>query len=360
MPDWLHVTYRVAAPGDEIEARAKFLALEQSVEMLDRLIADSWVLETIVGRVEEIEAVIDRQDQYLVSIALSAITVGTNPAQLLSMLFGNCSLQNDVELLDAYFPAPLVAAFPGPRHGDVGIRRLVGSDAAGRALTCTALKPQGASTADLAALCRLFAGAGIDIVKDDHGLADQITAPFAERVRACQDAVAGTGTLYAPSVVGPPRRAAEMLAVAAGEGVQVALVAPMLCGLPAFLELVADHPGIAFLGHPAFGGAGRIAPAFLFGTLFRLFGADAVIFPSYGGRFAYTAAECAALADRARRPWLDLPPVLPVPAGGMTVERVPEMLDFYGPDIMLLISGGLLDSGDVATRAREFVAAVHQ
>ena len=33
---------------------------------------------------------------------------------------------------------------------------------------------------------------------------------------------------------------------------------------------------------------------------------------------------------------------VPVPAGGMTVDRVPEMLEFYGTDVMLLIGGGLL------------------
>jgi ribulose-bisphosphate carboxylase large chain len=29
----------------------------------------------------------------------------------------------------------------------------------------------------------------------------------------------------------------------------------------------------------------------------------------------------------------------------MTPERVPEMLEFYGPDTMLLIGGGLLKTG---------------
>ncbi len=41
----------------------------------------------------------------------------------------------------------------------------------------------------LAALAATFARAGIDVVKDDHGLADQAFAPFEPRVRACQAAV---------------------------------------------------------------------------------------------------------------------------------------------------------------------------
>jgi ribulose-bisphosphate carboxylase large chain len=36
---------------------------------------------------------------------------------------------------------------------------------------------------------------------------------------------------------------------------------------------------------------------------------------------------------------------VPVPAGGMTRDRVAEMLDFYGVDVMLLIGGALLEAG---------------
>ncbi len=78
------------------------------------------------------------------------------------------------------------------------------------------------------------------------------------------------------------------------------LVAPMLVGLPAFRDLVDEFPEFVYLAHPSFGGAARIAPALLFGKIFRLLGADAPIFVNYGGRFAYPPAECAALAAAAR------------------------------------------------------------
>jgi ribulose-bisphosphate carboxylase large chain len=44
---------------------------------------------------------------------------------------------------------------------------------------------------------------------------------------------------------------------------------------------------------------------------------------------------------------------VPVPAGGMTTERVGEMLDFYGPDVMLLIGGALLEAGGRLREATE-------
>lgn len=97
----------------------------------------------------------------------------------------------------------------------------------------------------------------------------------------------------------------------------------------------------------------------MFGKLFRLLGADAVIFPNHGGRFAYSPQTCLALAQAARAPWGHIRPALPVPAGGMTVERVEEMLGLYGLETMLLIGGDLLAAKDnLLERTRQFVQKV--
>jgi ribulose-bisphosphate carboxylase large chain len=48
-----------------------------------------------------------------------------------------------------------------------------------------------------------------------------------------------------------------------------------------------------------------------------------------------------------------------VPAGGMTLSRVAEMLDFYGTEVMLLIGGALLEAGeDLVEATASFTAAV--
>jgi ribulose-bisphosphate carboxylase large chain len=226
------------------------------------------------------------------------------------------------------------------------------------------LKPQGSSVEHLAHLARTFALAGIDVIKDDHGIANQAYGPFGARVPAVQRAVAqanresGGRTLYAPTFSGGPLAMAAQTRVARDCGVKLALVAPMLVGLPAFVELQAELD-LPVLAHPAFAGAGRIAPAVLLGKLFRLFGADATIVPNHGGRFSYDRDTCLAIARAAREPWEGVRATLPVPAGGMTVERVAEMVETYGDDVMLLIGGGLLAAGDELPRAsRDFVNAV--
>jgi ribulose-bisphosphate carboxylase large chain len=359
---WLTATYLIESEPERIEERAQALAIEQSVECPLEAVHDPRILEEIVARVESIEP--DGPGRYRVRVRIATETVGGETAQLINMIFGNCSLWDNVQFVDVELPADLLARFSGPRHGIAGIRALAG--APDRALTSAAMKPQGMRVADLASMCRTLALAGVDIIKDDHGIANQSYSPFEKRVPACQaaiaDAVRATGkpAFYAPHLIGTPRVLRERARIAREEGVRVVLVAPMVVGLPAFRDLVDEFPELVYLAHPSFGGASRIAPPLLFGRIFRLLGADAPIFVNYGGRFAYPQDECGALADAARAPWGELRPALPVPAGGMRIDRVDELLAFYGHDTMLLIGGNLLlAQGDaLLARAREFVDKV--
>jgi ribulose-bisphosphate carboxylase large chain len=361
MDDAIVVTYRVRAGADSIEARADALMLEQTVELPRSALHDAAASARAVGRVRSIEAVSD--EQHRVVIEQPCATTAEEPAQLLNVLFGNSSLQPDVVLEDVVLPRHLLEQFGGPRHGIAGLRAATG--VTGRALTCTALKPMGLGVEALAAIAGTFARAGIDIIKDDHGLGDQVFAPFEARIRRCQAAVdeaaAQTGhrALYVPSLIGSPDRLRRQADVAREAGAGAVMVSPMLAGLPAFHALVAGGLGLPVLAHPAFGGAQRIEPVALLGRLFPIFGADAVIFPSYGGRFSYDRETCAALARALRQPPAPLRPALPVPAGGVALERIPELLDFYGPDAALLVGASVLaDPARIEARSRSFVDAL--
>ncbi|RAI43190.1 RuBisCO large subunit C-terminal-like domain-containing protein [Rhodoplanes roseus] len=359
----LEVTYLVEAAASEIEARARALAVEQSVEMPVSAITERIVLDEIVGRVEAIAPA--GEGRFAVTIGLADATIGADAGQLLSMLFGNSSLHDDVMLHDVTFPPATAAAFGGPRHGIAGFRARLGVGR--RALTATALKPQGLPSAALADLAARFAEGGIDVIKDDHGIADQPVAPFAERVPRIAAAVhearqkTGGTTLYVPNLSGDLDRMRTQVACARAAGVRAVMVAPMVAGFANVHTLVAENPDVLVLTHPSFGGASRIAPPLLFGKLFRLIGADAIVYPNFGGRFGWSPATCRALADAARAPWHGLAASLPVPAGGMTRERVPELLAFYGADVMLLIGGALLEArDDLVAATAQFVGAVHR
>jgi ribulose-bisphosphate carboxylase large chain len=223
------------------------------------------------------------------------------------------------------------------------------------------------SADQLASLAERLARGGLDFVKDDHGLADQTYARFADRVAACAAAVAkgvrftGHPTRYIPSVTGDLDQMRQQVAVVVDAGLDCVMIAPMICGFPAMQALRRAFPDIVLFAHPSLGGAARISPDLLIGALFRLMGADAVIFPSFGGRFGYSKETCGRLAENAARTDDGLKAALPVPAGGMTLERTGEILDFYGKDTMLLIGGNLLLAGEEITAETErFVSAVRR
>jgi len=343
-----HAIYHVRSDARSIEARAQAIAVEQSVEMPLSAIEDQSILDEIVGKVEAISNL--GSGTFAVRIALARATAGNDAGQLINMLFGNTSLQEDAVLQDAEFPDDVVAAFGGPNIGLAGLRDRAG--AGQRALTCSALKPQGLSPARLADLAARFARGGIDYIKDDHGLADQSYSPFAARCEAVAKALreSGAHARYVPSLTGDLDALRAQISAAKSAGIDTVMVQPMIMGLSNFSRLVAENRDLAFFAHPTLAGAARIAPPFLFGKVFRMLGADALVFPNHGGRFGYTPETCRAIAGTALAEWHGLKPAVPVPAGGMTIHRVSEMLDFYDSEVMLLIGGALLDARERLTQ----------
>ena len=290
------------------EEAAAAIALERSVEVPLDAIFDEAVRERIVGRVLSVEA--SGEGEFVARIALAVDTTGDDVAQTLNMLFGNSSMHAHAELLDADLPVPR-EVLRRPRFGVEGLRRLTG--ACGRPLTCTALKPQGLPVAELARICHVFAAAGVDVIKDDHGIANQGYSPFAARIGLPEgDPPRRAGNRAHRALCAQPggnaEGALEQAKILREEGVGAALVAPGLMGIPVFQELVAEHLQGPVLAHPSYAGTVRVAPAFIFGKLFRLLGADAMIYAHYAGRFAYSEAECASIAEAARRPWSGVRP----------------------------------------------------
>src|SRR3982750_713698 len=103
---WIKATYCVRASPTTIEARARSIALEQSVELPLAAVHDSRVLREVVARVAGIEG--SGIDVFRVTIEPAAETTGFEPGQLMNMLFGNTSLQQDVDLVDIDLPPGFV------------------------------------------------------------------------------------------------------------------------------------------------------------------------------------------------------------------------------------------------------------
>lgn len=360
--------YRLdAASAAEAEATAREIALEQTVEVPDDCVPDHVRALGVIAAVEDVTAAPGGFD---VTLSFRDDLADGGAAGLLNHVFGNVSLKHGVRLLDVSPTAAQVEAAGGPLYGIDGLRALTGAE--GRPLAATAIKPLGLSATELARLAGGYARGGLDIVKDDHGLIDQPFAPFEERVARCQEAVAeanartGGRCLYVPMVAGRFERLEAQIAFAAAQGVKLVMTAPLLVGLDTARALARRH-GLGLMAHPSFAGAYSvhgshgIAPGLLFGLLFRLFGADIAIFPNAGGRFAVTEGDCRAIVEGLTRPLPGLAPALFSPAGGMSIERVGDMVSAFGLDTVLLIGGALMKRHpDPAVAAADFADAVAQ
>ena len=364
--DKITATYHIAADtAREAAERAADIGVEQTAEFPEDLITETDLREQILGRVVAQRALAPPMHE--VAIEFSAETAGVELTQLLNLLYGNISLKPGIRLVGVELPDALLAKYRGPRFGVAGLRAAI--DVRDRALLCTALKPMGLAPQELADLAYDFALGGIDLIKDDHGLADQPFCRFAERVPRCVEAVAraneetGRRCLYVANVTAPFDQLIEHAERARKWGAGGLLVAPGLVGFDA-MRYLADHDGLALpiLAHPALLGAYSARPSegiahgLLYGELMRLAGADGSIFPSYGGRFAFTREQCREVADGCARPMGDVAPIFPVPAGGMSLDRVNALVRFYGTDAILLIGGDLHRHGsDLTAACVEFV-----
>jgi len=358
------VVYHVT--GDEAEARtrAEDICIEQTIEFPAELVPEGDIRDHIFGRLESLRPL--DSDHYEAVISYAVETSGFELTQLLNVIFGNISIKPGIRVERLDLPPSLLEAFKGPRFGRDGLRTLL--DVPERPLLSTALKPMGLSAQDLADLAYQFALGGIDVIKDDHGLANQPFAPYEERVQRCAEAVeqanreTGRKCIYMPSLAAPADQVLERALFAKKAGAGGLLVAPGLIGLDTMRQLADDDRiALPLMSHPALQGSFVTSPDngishyTLFGQIPRLAGADASIYPNYGGRFSFSREECRSIFEGTEVPMGHIKPIFPAPGGGMSLARVPEMLEIYGRDVIFLIGGGLHKRGpDLVENCRYF------
>jgi len=362
-------TYRLRGTRERARELAEAIRVEQTIEFPLDLVERDDIRQEIVASIRSLEPLGEGEHRLILEFPLEII--GRELTQLLNVLYGNISLQRDIRLEGFELPQGLLGSFKGPRYGRKGLAQLVGG--AGRPLICTALKPMGLSPGELADLAYRFALGGVDIIKEDHGLTDPPFSPFAERVQLCTRAIrkgnkeSGHSAMFVPNVSAPAHAFYRRAHLAATLGAGGLLAAPGLMGFDTVRVLAEDdNLGLPIISHPSLLGGFTVHPGegiahgALFGQLNRLVGADAVIFPNHGGRFPFTEEDCRDLVDGTSRTMGRIRASLPMPAGGMSLERVEEMVRFYGPEVGLLIGGELHRHGDLVETCRRFRRLVEE
>ncbi len=364
------VVYSIVGDGDSVPVIARQIAVEQTVEFPEDLLPLGDIPESIVGQVESITEISPRKWQAVISYAIES--AGFELTQLLNNVFGNMSLHPGIRLEKLSLSPKLLSCFRGPRYGQSGLRTLLGVH--DRPLLSTALKPMGLSPSQLGSLAYEFAMGGIDMIKDDHGLANQPFSAWVERVQYATEAIAkanaktGGHSIYMPNLTAPLDRILEFARIGKEAGVGGFLISPGLTGFDA-LRLLAeqDEIGLPIMSHPAFLGSfvthpnNGISHYALFGQLMRLAGADATVYPNYGGRFSFSQEECKSIVSGSTDSMGHMAAIFPAPGGGMSLEHIPELFHVYGKNVIFLIGGGLFrGTGNIVENSKRLLDAVQK
>lgn len=350
------ITYKIYAHSDqEAQSRADGIALEQTVEIPRDVVPKGYIEDVILGKVETIERVGD--GIYHGVVSYSQDSTGNQLPQLLNVIFGNSSIQKGIKVIDIQLNDGLQKHFTGAKFGIEGVRKM--SNHSKGALISPVIKPQGLNCDELAEIAYQAVIGGAHIIKEDHGLTDQHMAPFHERVEKISKAVArgnaetGRSCLYFPNIAGRSTDMQSYAQFAKDAGAGGMLVMPGLYGFDAVWQLCCnDNINLPIMTHPSFLGPYVLSEdtgfthAMLFGYMQRLCGSDISIIPNFGGRFGFSKEDCISFARACQTEDAIGKPIFPSPGGGMSRDRIKDMVDVYGHDAIFLLGGSLLQHPD--------------
>ena len=362
------VRYQITGTEDEARSLAETARVEQSVEFPADLVPDGDIRDCIMGQLEDFEPC--GEGRFLATISFAVESAGAELTQLLNLLWGTGSFLPGFRVDRIELPPSLLAHYRGPRFGITGLRER--TRVYDRPLLCTAIKPMGLTPQHLADMAYACALGGLDLIKDDHGICDQPFCRYEERVALCAQAVAranrqtGFSCLYIPNVTGPADQILKRALFAREVGAGGLLFSPGLTGFDAMRQVADDdRVDLPILSHPTSTGHFVVHPDHgfshyvFYGQMQRLAGADASIYINQGGRFQVRAEDCIEARDGCRDAMGHIRPIMPLPGGGMTRERVANLREMYGSEVIFLVGGGLHKMGpDLAENVRELIKAV--
>jgi len=361
--DRFTVTYSIW--GYETDARdiASAICVEETAEFPEVLIGEGDIRNHVLGQIVDFQHI--EEDHYQVVISYAIEITSFELLQFLNVVYGNISMIPNIKVERFDLPDSLLRHFKGARYGIKGLRKLLNIPS--RALIATAIKPMGLSSKEFAKMAYDCAIGGMDIVKDDHGLSNQVFSPFKERVAQCAEAIqkanqkSGKHCLYMANIYGPAEELIEKAYYAKEVGAGGFMVIPALIGWDMMRYLAEDENlGLPILSHPSFYGTymtnQRTGFSFysMYGQLARLAGSDLTVFPNFLGRFPASKENCIEVIEGTQVKMGHLKTIFPSPGGGGSLEKIPEMLGVYGKNTAYLIGGGLHHGESLIKSCQEF------
>lgn len=342
----------VPVPGETPELKARAAARVEHLAVLEDNIAAPSLPSA--GMPTRPGAPIRRA---LVTLSWPLENLGPSLPNLLATVAGNLFELKPVtglRLLDLRMPSAFAGAYPGPRFGIEGTRRLTGIE--GRPLIGTIVKPSvGFGPEETAALVATLCDGGIDFIKDDELQADGPGCPFEARVRAVMQVVnahadrTGKKVMYAFNLTGDldqMRRRHDILLAERATCLMASLNSVGLVGmieLGRFSELPihAHRNGWGALSrHPLLGWS-YVA----WQKIWRLAGADHMHVNGLANKFAEPDESVIASAQTCLTPLFPDKPCLAMPvfSSGQTAKQAPGTYEaLRSTDLIVTAGGGIM------------------
>jgi 2,3-diketo-5-methylthiopentyl-1-phosphate enolase len=369
LTSFIEATYEVLSEPD-LERRAQSVAVGMTV--------GSWIdvpqirqphLRAYLG---EVAAVEQHGAAGRFTIRYPVANVQPNVSTLMTVVFGKLSLDGTIRLVDLRLPSAYLGEFPGPLLGLAGLRQRL--KAFSRPLVMSIFKSENGRTLEefREALKDQLDG-GVDLVKDDEIFMADAHCPLVERVQVARDLIAdreqrtGQAGLYFANLTGTPIEIMDRAQRAQQQGAMGFLLTPYTQGLDVLIDLRRSGIVVPLIAHPAFSGGQirphgfGVAPSLFLGLLPRLAGADVVLYPSPYGSVALDREDALAVRDALVSSTGNIPISVPGPSAGVHVGMLPQLLQDFGPDLVVNAGGAVHGHPDGTTAgARALVDGVRQ
>lgn len=327
-------------------------------------------LETLPPRMKNLQAKAFNIDGNYVKIAYPlGLWEEGNAVQLLSGVAGNIfgmkALKN-LRLIDISLPPNYMQHFKGPQFGMGGIRRMM--NIFDRPLLGAVPKPKiGFSAKEHAQVGYETWMGGFDFVKDDENLTSTSFNRFEDRVAALAkmrekaEQVTGEKKSAFINITADTETMKKRAELLADTGWNYAMIDVVVAGIASVMTMrdFCSDLGLAIHAHRAMHAAFDRSPyhgismQFL-AKIMRLIGVSQIHTGTAVGKLVGSKKEVTILADILREPkthavdhllldqnWGAIRSAFPVSSGGLHPGLVPDVLDIYGKDLILLVSGGI-------------------
>jgi ribulose-bisphosphate carboxylase large chain len=339
----------VAVPGETPELKARAAARVERIEVLGEAEAPS-----LPGAGTPRAGAASRPIRARVTLSWPLANIGPSLPNLLAMVAGNLfelKQFSGLRIEDMRLPPAFADAYPGPRFGVDGTRRLAGVER--RPLIGTIVKPSvGLTAEDTADLVHTLAEAGIDFIKDDELQSDGPSCPFEDRARAVMRVIndhadrTGRKVMFAFNLTGDldqMRRRHDLVRDLGGTCVMTSLNSVGLVGMIEFCR----HSELPIHAHR--NGWGALTRHPLLGWSYvawqkpwRIAGVDHMHVNGIRNKFCEPDDSVIASARACLTPiWPDRPCiVMPVFSSGQSAGQAPDTFEALGTGDLIFAAGG--------------------